>query len=208
LALFWQLSIQSRIFLCPVLIILITNSVFGYDFYWWHKGTFLLAVLFAVYLTFKENNFQFSGFILKFFVAAIILLQILGTLFGLGTDFRSSIPYSNSKSAASFVQELCTESCTLVTDNSVFSSSISAYLGARSIYSLPDKEFVTYKKWRSVNGEVTWDALLREMNMYPDALAVISTLDLKEKPRDLKILKEFSPSIWGDNYTILSTDKE
>jgi hypothetical protein len=73
---------------------------------------------------------------------------------------------------------------------------------------LPDKEFVTYKKWRSVNGEVSWGALLREMNMYPDALAVVSTLDLKEKPRDLKILKEFSPSIWGDNYTILSTDKE
>ena len=119
LVLWLCLSTQGRVFVSPTIIILLINSVFGYDFYWWHKGTFLLIVLFAIYLTHKERNERGLGLTLKSLTVAIIFAQLLGTVFGIGTDFRNSIPYSNAKSASSFVQELCSKSCTLVSDNSV-----------------------------------------------------------------------------------------
>lgn len=201
------LSTQSRVFISPIVMVLLLNSVFGYDFYWWHKGTFLLIVLFAIYLTHKERNERGLGLALKSLTVAIIFAQLLGTVFGIGTDFRNSIPYSNAKNASSFVQELCSKSCTLVSDNSVYSASISAYLDAKPIYSLPEEDFVTYKKWRSVNGEVSWATLLEAVNSNPNSIAIVSTLDLSERPKELVLLRQFSPSIWGDNYAILTLRK-
>jgi len=202
--LWFSLSVQSRVFLTPVVLILLLNSVSGYDFYWWHKGTFLLAVLFAIFLTQKDIYGKEMGFILKLLISLIIGSQLLGTAVGIGTDFRSTSPYSNSKSASIFIRELCPGKCTLISDNSVYSSSISAYLDARPVYSLPEEEFVTYKEWRSFNGDVSWTAILAVMKKYPKSIAIVSTLDLSQCPKELILLREFAPSIWGDNYAILS----
>lgn len=196
------LSLQAKVFIVPIIIMLLINGLFGYDFYWWHKGVFLLAFLFALYLTNLEANKFSRGKAFKTIVSLIVAFQLLGTVFGNGKDFRSSTPYSNSKSAAEFVYSVCSKDCVLVSDNSIYSSSISAYLGGKPIYSLPEKDFVTYKKWKEFRGEVSWNALVKALEKYPKSLAIISTLDLSKKPEELVLLKYFSSSVWGDNYAI------
>jgi hypothetical protein len=135
-------------------------------------------------------------------ISLIIILQLLGSIFGIGKDFRNSIPYSNSKSASIYIDSICKESCVLIADNSVYSSSISAYLKAKSIYSLPEQDFVTYKKWQNFDGEVSWNAISNALRKYPNSIALVSTLDLSKKPEELVLIRNFAPSIWGDNYSV------
>jgi hypothetical protein len=200
--LWFLLSREGQIFLSPVVFLLLLNSVFGVDFYWWHKGIFFFSVLFALYLSYSGvYNYRYRK-ILKLITSFLLSLQILGSFLGIGSDFRNSVPYSNSKSASLFIKEMCEGSCTLISDNSVFSSSISAYLDAQPIYALPEENFVTYKIWKNFNGEVSWNSLVATMKAYPNSIGIVSTLNLLEKPPEVSLIGEFSPSVWGDNYSV------
>jgi hypothetical protein len=134
----------------------------------------------------------------------ILLIQTSGSIFGFGKTFYDKPPYSNAQTVALFINEICDRQCTLVAENDMSASALTAFMPGRKIFYFNRSEFGTFASWK-INefGKYSdgWDDLVADVRSFKKIIFIF--------PTDTNVLipenynkKVFADSVWGDDYIL------
>jgi hypothetical protein len=178
--------------------------VFGYSPFWWHRGSASLVVCLSAYLCLASGYCE-NRKVPILISHAILSLQIMGSLLGLGNNFNSDFSYSNAGKAANFIESICGMKCIVVAENDLSASAISAYLPSAKFFYANRGEYGSFTSWRNKHyGKLTnsWNELLaKSVNVSPDVF-VLPLNSSAVPPTNFRI-KTYRHSIWGDDYQIV-----
>jgi hypothetical protein len=177
-------------------------NIVSYSPFWWHRGTIAIALILLTIWAINYGNQQKSR--IKIVLIIILLIQTSGSIFGLGKTFYDQRPYSNSENVASFLEEICDKECTLVAENDMSASAITAFMPGRKIFYINRSAFGTFASWKIdefgkySNG---WNDLADDVKSFEENIFIL--------PTDSKVLipenyhkKVFVGSVWGDDYIL------
>lgn len=184
--------------------LLIIWTGIGYAAYWWHFG-----ILFVAYFGFSLASLPNWESALKvqkvtYLLTCLILVSQSVALFsGPNLGIFPSDKYSMARDTSVYIRELCQSECTILTDNEVTGTSISAYLDGRDIFRANRGNFGSFAVWDPAIGiEVTWDDLLRYSTQFSNPVFVTSVL--KDPPKGITVLAEFYGAVWSDEDFMVS----
>ena len=196
-------SLAVGISILTAMSLLLIWSGIGYASYWWHFGVLLVAYFGFSIMSMPEwaqaNRLQRFNLVV---LVIILLSQSLALFHGPRLGAISSQPYSMAKDTSSFLIENCKDDCTLLTNNEVSGTSISAYLGGLDIFQVNRGEFGSFTIWNSKFArDVTWNDLLLASNQFNNPIFV--TTGMKNPPAQITIIKQFTGAVWEDeDFTI------
>ena len=149
--------------------------------------------------------FRSTNDINRFTIITLLIIQICGSIFGLGRTFWESNPYSYAKNASEFLSSLCQKNVILVAENDLSSSAISAYLPSFRFFYLNRSEYGTFTSWKvgDFGKKVSsWSEIrIESADVVP--CAYVLPVDSKAEPPNTFQVVRFSGSIWGDDYKIV-----
>jgi hypothetical protein len=185
-----------------VLLLLISNMVFGYGYYWWHFGVIFIG-LFAIGLSALIGNVDQSYFRnLKLVLTLFLLPQLFSTATMPGRQFVSSRPYSTARAAAEIVEAECKQECTVLVSHEMYGVGISAYLGGQPVFYIDKQRFGTFAQWGDLEYyEVNWNSMVFALQRFQNSILVAPSIE--GIPDSVEMIAEFQNAIWSDeNFSV------
>jgi hypothetical protein len=175
----------------------------GYALYWWHFGILFIAYFGFAVIAIPGWNQARQIQKLGYALTVIILVSQSTALFvGPSLGLFPYRPYSMARDTASFVQKICQNQCTVITDSEVTGTSISAYMESDT-YRPSRNAFGSFTIWDgNVYRGVSWNDLIASAKKFNDPIFVTS--GLANPPSNVQILSEFSGAVWESENFIVS----
>ena len=176
----------------------------GYANYWWHFGIILISYFGFTLLSLSEwRNSQIVQKVCYVLSCLILSSQTVALFWGPNLGVYPAQPYSMAKKTASFIENICDETCTLITNDEVTGASISAYLGGEKLYQANRRDFGTFAVWDSrVGNLVSWEDLLDISTKFTNPIFVTSAMG--PPPNEILVLSDFSGAVWADENFLVS----
>ena len=201
------LFLQNRpaaIFLLAACFVLTLNTSFGYAFYWWHWGpTAIVAISSPLFFQAQtDSNSKLPKILVNVCLSIIAISGLWANFHGPGEAVYGNQPYSMSQETAQQIKKLCIPECQVIVDWDATGSSISAYLGGKSLYYLNRQEFGTYAKFVRTNIVPTWQQAIDEMRKFDRPILVTTDLLTGPLPPEFELVEAPWGGVW-DNALIV-----
>jgi hypothetical protein len=197
----YSLEKNIRIALVIAVSTLTLNALVGYSLYWWHFGASFLLFILAFIFQFHRLPESRDNKYLTFPVVIILILQILGSINGLGKDFKGDSNYSNIRTTAEYIMKEYPGS-TVISESQVFGTTLFAYLKPEKVYFPSIQNYSYFTSWKSSEfRDVTQDELISAALKFKKSIIVTSYYPEIIDSRVLKG-KAFTGAVWGDNFQI------
>ena len=201
------LFLQNRpaaIFLLAACFVLTLNTSFGYAFYWWHWGpTAIVAISAPLFFQAQtDSNSKLPKILVNVCLSIIAISGLWANFHGPGEAVYGNQPYSMSQETAQQIKKLCIPECQVIVDWDATGSSISAYLGGKSLYYLNRQEFGTYAKFVRTNIVPTWQQAIDEMRKFDRPILVTTDLLTGPLPPEFELVEAPWGGVW-DNALIV-----
>ena len=190
------------------LLLLAANAVFGYAAYWWHFGAGFLLFLAVIQgkretgTLPRDTHIGMSRKVSEIGFITLLVIGVVGTSTGIGTDFRSDRAYSNISKAADIIKSECIR-CTVITNSAVFGTPLSAF--EIRVYVATEKSYLNFVSWKRKDSiEVTWNDLLLLAKSEGTNLIVVTNFGNPPTGK-VKLIDMADNSIWGDDYWVYKT---
>lgn len=177
-------------------------NIVSYSPFWWHRGSISIGLLLLTFWTINHGVNQNSK--IKVVLIIILIIQTSGSIFGFGKTFYDNRPYSNAEQAASYISELCKDKCTLVAENDMSASAITAFLPSKKIFYYNRNEFGTFASWKIDEfGKYSggWEEMATRVEVFKNKIFILPTNTKVLIPQDYKT-EVFFGSVWGDDYIL------
>ena len=180
------------------LVLIVVWSGIGYATYWWHFGVLFIAYFGFTLISIPQwkcaNKLQKFGYACSL---VVLVSQSIALFMGPNLGIFPSTPYSMARNTASYIQSICIDPCTILTNDEVTGASISAYLDGADIYRVNRGDFGTFAVWDSKIGKsVSWGDLLSSASKFPNPIFVTS--NLTDPPQQIVVLSKFLGGVWAD----------
>jgi hypothetical protein len=184
---------------------LFVNALIGYSFYWWHFGASILVFLLAIAIQLQRQEAIRRRKLLVYSVGIMLILQVCGSVNGLGRDFHGIANYSNIRNTAEYIL-LKYPGAIVVSDSQVFGTPLYAYLKPDRIFFPSTGKFSYFTSWKSSEFRVvTEEELLTVALNFENSIIVTSRFLEFQDPRVRKA-ESFSGAVW-ENYHIYEVVK-
>jgi hypothetical protein len=198
---FYFLEKNIRIALVIAVSMLTLNALVGYSLYWWHFGAsfllFFIVFVFQFYCLPESLNNKY----LTFPVVIILIMQIMGSINGLGKDFKANSNYSNIRMTAEYIMKEYPDS-TVISESQVFGTPLFAYLKPEKVYFPSIQSYSYFTSWKNSEfRDVTQDEMISAALKFKKSIIVTSYYPEIIDPRVVKG-KAFTGAVWGDNFQI------
>lgn len=201
------LFLQNRpaaIFLLAACFVLALNASFGYAFYWWHWGPTAIVSISAPLLFHvpTDSRSNIPKALVNVCLSIIAISGLWANFHGPGEAVYGKQPYSMSQETAQQIKKLCVPECQVIVDWDATGSSISAYLGGKSLYYLNRQEFGTYAKFVQTNIVPTWQQAIDVMRKFNRPILVTTDLLTGPLPPEFELVEAPWGGVW-DNALIV-----
>ena len=174
------------------------NSIFGYYLYWWHFGiVFMLFYSSAYGATESAAHWRRH----KNFLSTILVLQVVGSLFGVGRDFEAVKVYSNISVASEFIRVNC-DDCTLITASSVYGSPLASFIRPTKVYSVDVEDYVYFTTWKASNFRKVIESDIQESISKFSQVLVVTTQMKPLSSENFRLIGSFNNAVWDDDFQI------
>jgi hypothetical protein len=194
----------AALFLLAACLVLALNASFGYAFYWWHWGPTAIVSISAPLLFHAptDSRSNIPKALVNVCLSIIAISGLWANFHGPGEAVYGKQPYSMSQETAQQIKKLCIPECQVIVDWDATGSSISAYLGGKSLYYLNRQEFGTYAKFVRTNIVPTWQQAIDEMRKFDRPILVITDLLTGPLPPEFELVEAPWGGVW-DNALIV-----
>ena len=180
------------------LVLIVVWTGIGYATYWWHFGVIFIAYFGFTLISIPQWKYTYK--LQKFgyaFSLVVLVSQSIALFMGPNLGAVPSKQYSMARDTASYIESICINPCTVLTNDEVTGASISAYLDGAEIYRVNREDFGTFAVWDSKIGKsVSWGDLLSSAAKFPNPIFVTS--NLINPPEQIVVLSEFLGGVWTD----------
>jgi hypothetical protein len=188
--------------ICMVFLIAWTGV--GYANYWWHFGVVFIAYfgfsLISIPEWKKSKGIQKAGYLIS---VIVLVSQSIALFMGPNLGVMPGKPYSMARESAAYIDSICGNECTVITNNEVTGASISAYLGGEEIFRANRNDFGTFAVWDSKPGKsVSWSDLLSSASKFSNPIFVTSNMG--DPPAEVIVLSSFTGGVWADEDFLVS----
>lgn len=204
---------SQRLFISLAILGLFLFHIFAYSPFWWHRGITVILITYSSLIIIKRDSIVFKRNLVSIAIGSFFLFQFLGSLYGLGEEFRSKQPYSNAKYAAKQIVSLCEQKqvCTLISDNDMYASAILGYLPGKSIFYLNRDEFGTFALWKSAESSGRkyrdWTTLESKLQEFINPIFITTKLEMRPTSGNYQTIL-FDNSMTGDDYLLVFNNLE
>lgn len=186
------------------MVLLIAWTGIGYANYWWHFGVVFIAYFGFSLISIPEwkesKGVQKAGYLIS---VIVLVSQSIALFMGPNLGVMLGKPYSMARESAAFIDSICGNECTVITNNEVTGASISAYLGGEEIFRANRNDFGTFAVWDSKPGKsVSWSDLLSSASKFSNPIFVTSNMD--DPPAEVIVLSSFTGGVWADEDFLVS----
>ena len=190
--------------ICMLLLIVWTGI--GYANFWWHLGVIFIAYFGFSLISIPEwkesERIQKVGHLI---LAIVLVSQSIALFTGPNLGVVPRKPYSMARESAAYIDSICGNECTVITNDSVTGASISAYLGGTEIFRADRNDFGTFVEWDSkytYRKSVSWSDLLSLASKFSNPIFVTS--NMYYPPDGVTVLSNFSGAVWGNENFLVS----
>lgn len=200
---FFVFSIERkiRIALMIAVAMLTLNALIGYSLYWWHFGASFLLFLIAFIYQFQQLPEKRKNNFLTVSVSIILMLQIFGSINGIGRNFQGDSNYSNIRKTAEYIAQKY-PGATVISESQVFGTPLYAYLKPEKIYFPSIQDYSYFTSWKKTEfRDVSKDELISAALQFKKAIIVTSYFP---EIKDSRVIRDrgFTGAVWGDNFQI------
>ena len=180
------------------MVLLVVWTGIGYANYWWHFGVVFIAYFGFTLISIPEWKHAYKLQKIGYAFSLVVLVsQSIALFTGPNLGAVPSKQYSMARDTASYIESICVNPCTVLTNDEVTGASISAYLDGAEIYRVNREDFGTFAVWDSKIGKsVSWGDLLSSASKFPNPIFVTS--NLINPPEQIVVLSEFLGGVWAD----------
>jgi hypothetical protein len=190
--------------ICMVLLVAWTGI--GYANFWWHLGVVFIAYFGFSLISISEwkesERIQKVG---QLILAIVLVSQSIALFIGPNLGVVPRMPYSMARESAAYVDSICGNECTVITNDSVTGASISAYLGGKEIFRADRNDFGTFVVWDSKHTyrkSVSWSDLISSASKFSNPIFVTS--NMYYPPDGVTVLANFSGAVWANENFLVS----
>lgn len=190
--------------ICMVLLVAWTGI--GYANFWWHLGVVFIAYFGFSLISISEwkesERIQKVG---QLILAIVLVSQSIALFIGPNLGVVPRMPYSMARESAAYVDSICGNECTVITNDSATGASISAYLGGKEIFRADRNDFGTFVVWDSKHTyrkSVSWSDLISSASKFSNPIFVTS--NMYYPPDGVTVLANFSGAVWANENFLVS----